>query len=100
MARTKEEEEIAHQRRKAKEAEAKMDMHIAKAAHAEEKLMAKQSHYNVSHGHLAHHAPVPAPAPVIGHGYRPNPPGVTSVPPAAYPPPPMEPHHHHTYGNV
>ncbi|KAG2270211.1 hypothetical protein Bca4012_072364 [Brassica carinata] len=76
MARTKEEKEIAHQRRKAKEAEANMD------------------------GHVTHGAPVPAPAPVIGHGYRHNPPGVTSVPPAAYPPPPTGPHHHHPYGNV
>ncbi|CAH8359668.1 unnamed protein product [Eruca vesicaria subsp. sativa] len=97
MARTKEEKEIAHQRRKAKEAEAKMDLHIAKAVHAEEKLMAKQSHYHVSHG--LHNAPVPAPAPVMGHGYRHDPPGVTSIPPAAYPPPPTGPHHH-PYGNV
>ncbi|KAF3586816.1 hypothetical protein F2Q69_00027909 [Brassica cretica] len=100
MARTKEEKEIAHQRRKAKEAEANMDMHMAKVAHAEEKLMAKQSHYHLSQGHVTHGAPVPAPAPVIGHGYRHNPPGVTSVPPAAYPPPPTGPHHHHPYGNV
>lgn len=49
MARTKEEKEIAHQRRKVKEAEAKMDMHMAKAAHAEDKLMTKQSHYHVTH---------------------------------------------------
>ncbi|KFK44995.1 hypothetical protein AALP_AA1G330500 [Arabis alpina] len=120
MARTKEEKEIAHQRRKAKEAEANMDMHMAKAAHAEEKLLAKQSHYHVTdhgvshvdHGHLPHHVPMaapaptpvtghghvpmaaPAPTPVMGHGYGQNPPGATSVPPQTYPTT-----RHHHYGN-
>lgn len=37
-ARTEEEKEIAHQRRKAKEAKAKMEMHQANAIHAAEKL--------------------------------------------------------------
>ncbi|XP_010461081.1 PREDICTED: uncharacterized protein LOC104741855 [Camelina sativa] len=88
MARTKEEKEIAHQRRKVKEAEANMDMHMAKAAHAEDKLIAKQSHYHVTHGtHVAQPAPISAPAPVMGHGYGHNPAGLTSVPPPAYPPP-------------
>lgn len=88
MARTKEEKEIARERKKVKEAEAKMDMHMAKGAHVEDKLMAKQSHYHASHGpHLPHHEPMQAPAPVMGHGYGHNPPGVTSMPPsAAYPP--------------
>jgi len=101
MARTKEEKEIAHQRRKAKEAEANMDMHMAKAAHAEDKLMAKQSHYHVTdHGpHVPQQAPVPAPAPVMGHGYGHNPTGVTSVPPQTYHPtyPPTGHHNHHHY---
>lgn len=87
MAQTKEEKEIAHERRKVKEAEAKMDMHMAKEAHAEEKLMTKQSHYHVSHGpHLPHHEPMQAQAQGIEHGYGHNAPGVTSMPPpAAYP---------------
>lgn len=105
MARTKEEKEIAHQRRKAKEAEANMDMHMAKAAHAEDKLMTKQSHYHVGHGpHVPQHGPIPAPAPVMGHGYGHNPTGVASVPPPVYPPtghhqayPPTG--HRNNYGN-
>lgn len=101
MARTKEEKEIAHQRRKVKEAEAKMDMHMAKAAHAEDKLMTKQSHYHVTHGphvpqHLPQQMPIPAPTPVMGHGYGHNPTEVTSVPPPAYPPTGQH-HHHHPY---
>lgn len=71
MARAKEEKEIAHERRKAKEAEAKMDMHMAKAAYAEEKLMTKQSHYHVT-DHGPHQTPMQAPAPVMGHGYGRN----------------------------
>lgn len=45
MARTKEEKVIAHERAKAKEAKAKMELHEAKARHAAEKLSTKQSHY-------------------------------------------------------
>lgn len=44
-ARTKEEEVIAHERAKAKEAKAKMELHDAKAKHAAEKLSTKQAHY-------------------------------------------------------
>lgn len=40
-ARTQEEKDIAHQRRKAKEAEAKMNLHMEKAEHAAEKLHGK-----------------------------------------------------------
>lgn len=51
-ARTKEEKEIAHERAKAKEAKAKMELHEAKARHASEKLAAKQAHHVVgSHQH-------------------------------------------------
>lgn len=46
-ARTPEEREIAHQRRKAKEAEAKMNMHVEKAEHAAEKQQGK--HHILGH---------------------------------------------------
>lgn len=49
MARTEEEKVIAHERAKAKEAKAKMELHEAKAKHAAEKLSAKQSHYYGGH---------------------------------------------------
>ncbi|KAI9176378.1 hypothetical protein LWI28_002069 [Acer negundo] len=42
-ARTEEEKEIAHHLRKAKEAQAKMELHNSKAQHAADKLRAKQS---------------------------------------------------------
>ncbi|GMH09224.1 hypothetical protein Nepgr_011064 [Nepenthes gracilis] len=45
-ARTEEERDIAHQMRKAKEAEAKTELHREKARHAAEKLEAKQSHHH------------------------------------------------------
>ncbi|KAI3804529.1 hypothetical protein L1987_26140 [Smallanthus sonchifolius] len=48
-ARTQEERDIAHQRRKAKEAEAKMNLHVEKAEHAAEKLHGK--HHVLGHGH-------------------------------------------------
>ncbi|XP_031288143.1 late embryogenesis abundant protein 6 [Pistacia vera] len=51
-ARTEEEKEIAHQRGKAKEAQAKMELHQAKAEHTAEKLRAKQSHVL---GYAQHH---------------------------------------------
>ncbi|KAK7251858.1 hypothetical protein RIF29_35433 [Crotalaria pallida] len=41
-ARTEEEKVIAHERAKAREAKAKMELHEAKARHAEEKLLEKQ----------------------------------------------------------
>lgn len=45
-ARTPEEKEIARERRKAREAQAKSELHQAKAKHAAEKLNAKQRHYH------------------------------------------------------
>lgn len=52
-ARTKEEKAIAHEKRKAKEAEAKMNLHQAKSEHAAEKLhgshrlpLSGQAHHN------------------------------------------------------
>ncbi|RDX62267.1 Late embryogenesis abundant protein 6, partial [Mucuna pruriens] len=80
MARTEEEKVIAHERAKAKEAKAKMELHEAKARHAEEKLRTKQSH---SYG--LHHDP-----PVVGttqtqyqqqQGHQPI--GTALVPPGA-----------------
>nr|ABB72363.1 seed maturation protein [Glycine canescens] len=50
-ARTEEERVIAHEHAKAKEAEAKMELHEAKARHAAEKLSANQSHYGLHHDH-------------------------------------------------
>lgn len=44
MARTEEEKVVAHERAKAKEAKAKMELHEAKARHAAEKLNTKQYH--------------------------------------------------------
>jgi len=44
-ARTEEERVIAHERAKANEAKAKMELHEAKARHAAEKLGTKQTHY-------------------------------------------------------
>ncbi|KAK7263314.1 hypothetical protein RJT34_30902 [Clitoria ternatea] len=44
-ARTEEEKVIAHERAKAKEAKAKMELHEAKARNAAEKQSAKQLHY-------------------------------------------------------
>ncbi|KAI3692054.1 hypothetical protein L6452_31863 [Arctium lappa] len=61
-ARTHEEKDIAHQRRKAKEAEANMNLHLEKAEHAAEKLHGK--HHVLGHDSVAgaygghHHAPV------------------------------------------
>ncbi|KAJ0111586.1 hypothetical protein Patl1_03476 [Pistacia atlantica] len=43
-AKVEEGKEMAHQRGKAKEAQAKMELHQAKAEHTAEKLRAKQSH--------------------------------------------------------
>ncbi|KAK7330891.1 hypothetical protein VNO77_25097 [Canavalia gladiata] len=50
-ARTEEEKAIVHERAKAKEAKAKMELHEAKARHAAEKLSNKQSHYYGLHEH-------------------------------------------------
>ncbi|RZC72753.1 hypothetical protein C5167_048232, partial [Papaver somniferum] len=61
-ATTPEEKEIAHQRRKAKEAEAKMEFHAAKAEHKAETLDAKyNNHHNPITGHhdtYGHHNPI------------------------------------------
>ncbi|KAL8499541.1 hypothetical protein ACS0TY_022476 [Phlomoides rotata] len=64
-ARTKGEKEIIHERRKAKEAEANMKMHEAKAEHAQEKLLGKHHHkpaHHHQHQPIRGGAPVPAPA--------------------------------------
>ncbi|KAF8027222.1 hypothetical protein BT93_E0206 [Corymbia citriodora subsp. variegata] len=74
-ARTPEEKEIAHQRRKAKEAEAKMELHQAKAAHAAEKFAAKHSTlpghvHDPATGHAGHTTTQPvvgAPGHQTGH---------------------------------
>ncbi|KAK1430704.1 hypothetical protein QVD17_13644 [Tagetes erecta] len=79
-ARTQEEKEIAHQRRKAKEAEAKMNLHTEKAEHAAEKLHGK--HHVMGHGYDTvtgayggqHHTPVgqttvPVPSPQQQQGF-------------------------------
>lgn len=72
-ARTEEEKKVAEERRKAKEAEAKMELHAEKAKHAAEKL--SRNKY-VHHGH---HEPslvgthgVQINEPVVGtHGHQP-----------------------------
>ncbi|XP_054809939.1 late embryogenesis abundant protein 6-like isoform X3 [Prosopis cineraria] len=51
VARTEEEKIIAHERAKAKESQAKMELHEAKARHAAEKLSAKQP------SQFSHHDP-------------------------------------------
>lgn len=66
-ARTEEEKKIAEERRKAKEAQAKMELHQAKAKHAAEKVESKYHHVHHqptvgTHGHQ----PVGAAAPVAG----------------------------------
>lgn len=75
-SRTKEEKTIAHERRKAKEAEAKMKLHEAKAEHADEKL----------HGHHLHphHEPVVG---AHGHGHNHHQPVGTAVPTTGVPAP-------------
>ncbi|KAF7809991.1 seed maturation protein [Senna tora] len=70
-ARTGEEKVIAHERAKAKEAKAKMELHEAKARHAAEKQTGKQSH-------LLGRQPVAAP-PLVGAHQQ----GLNQ--PAAYP---------------
>lgn len=68
-ARTKEENDIAEERRKAKEAEAKMELHESKAAHAGEKLQGKHAHHHV------HGGPTPTTAtnPLGGHDHHVHP---------------------------
>nr|AAZ20279.1 lea protein 2 [Arachis hypogaea] len=57
-ARTEEEKVIAHERAKAREAKAKMELHEAKARHAAEKLSTKQAHLDPS-SFGAHHQQPP-----------------------------------------
>ncbi|MED6222179.1 hypothetical protein PIB30_061868 [Stylosanthes scabra] len=57
-ASTEEEKVIAHERAKAREAKAKMELHEAKARHAAQKLSAKQAHLDPS-VFGAHHQPHP-----------------------------------------
>ncbi|KAK9059407.1 hypothetical protein SSX86_022027 [Deinandra increscens subsp. villosa] len=76
-ARTQEEKDIAHQQRKAKEAEANMNMHVEKAEHAAEKLHGKHhvlggavagvygGHHQTPAG-VGHQQPVGAVDPVTG----------------------------------
>ncbi|KAK2662468.1 hypothetical protein Ddye_001042 [Dipteronia dyeriana] len=63
-ARTEEEKEIAHQLRKANEAQAKMELHHSKAQHAADKLRAKQSHLVTQP--QPHHMPLGTVAPLTG----------------------------------
>lgn len=56
-ARTEEEKEIAHQKRKAKEAEAKMKLHLEKAEHVAEKLHGK--HHVLGHDVYGGHHTTP-----------------------------------------
>ncbi|XP_060179251.1 late embryogenesis abundant protein 6-like [Lycium barbarum] len=70
-ARTREEKTIAEEVRKAKEAEAKMELHQAKARHAAEKLESKQAHLGGLVG-PHHHGPT-----VGGQGHHVNPVGTT-----------------------
>eukprot|EP00258_Populus_trichocarpa_P014327 XP_006368417.2 late embryogenesis abundant protein 18 [Populus trichocarpa] len=57
-ARTAEEKELARERRKVKGAQAKMELHQAKAKHAAEKLSSKHHHH--------HQPPVVGTQPVVG----------------------------------
>ncbi|KAL4565269.1 hypothetical protein LXL04_029357 [Taraxacum kok-saghyz] len=82
-ARTPEEKEIAHQRRKAKEAEAKMNLHVEKADHAAEKLHGK--HHVLGHDTAAG---------VYG-GHHQTPVGTTGVVPGA-----VQHHHQHPLGAI
>lgn len=66
-ARTKEEKEIAVERRKAKEAEAKMNLHEAKARHAAEKQQAVQAHLYPAAGRHHHHGGDPVVGGQVGH---------------------------------
>ncbi|XVF13607.1 hypothetical protein REPUB_Repub08aG0222000 [Reevesia pubescens] len=56
-ARTEEDKKLAHERKKAKEARAKMELHQDKVRHVEERLGAKQPQY--MHGYGYDHDPTP-----------------------------------------
>ncbi|KAK3428839.1 hypothetical protein EUGRSUZ_E00290 [Eucalyptus grandis] len=101
-ARTPEEKEMAHQRRKAKEAEAKMELHQAKAAHAAEKLAAKHPTLpGHVHGPADHHTTTQPVVGAPGHQTRHRPVGTvdpisgTTVP--TYPLGGHPPHSGHTH---
>ncbi|TKY55563.1 seed maturation protein [Spatholobus suberectus] len=79
-ARTEEGKVIAHERAKAKEAEAKMELHEAKARHAAEKLSTKQSHYYGLHNH---EPPVVGTQTQYQQGHQPL--GAVPMPAATYP---------------
>ena len=69
-ARTKEEKDMAHEKMKAKEAEAKMNLHEAKSEHAADKLHG--AHHLPGQPHAHHNQPlgtgVAAPThPLAGH---------------------------------
>lgn len=55
--KTAEERKIVEERRKAATAEAKRELHEAKARHAAQKLRNRKSHV-LGGGHLHHHSPV------------------------------------------
>ncbi|OMO77256.1 Late Embryogenesis Abundant protein [Corchorus capsularis] len=86
-ARTEEEKRIAHERRKAKEAQAEMELHQDKVRHAQEKLRPKQPEF--LHGYGYDHEPPVAASHPHGHlhGY-------------GYDPPVAAPHGHHTVGTA
>ena len=81
-APTKEGREIAHERRKVKEAEAKMKMHTAKADHAADKLQAAQHGglcgIGCNHPHRGYQEPY------VGSAYPPT--VAPAYPPGGYPP--------------
>ncbi|KAM7254143.1 hypothetical protein ACFE04_031825 [Oxalis oulophora] len=67
-ARTKEEREMVHEHKKAKEGQAKMELHQEKAQHAQDKLSAKHGHYDNHHHHHAGQVPVVGNEPAYGVG--------------------------------
>ncbi|XP_051119375.1 late embryogenesis abundant protein 6 isoform X2 [Andrographis paniculata] len=75
-ARTKEGKEIAKEVRKAKEAEAKMEMHQAKAQHLEDKLHGKHRRLFGGHQAAAAAPPTGPVAPAFPYGGQPPPPPI------------------------
>ncbi|KAM7254065.1 hypothetical protein ACFE04_031747 [Oxalis oulophora] len=67
-ARTKEEKAIVHENKKAKEAQAKMELHHEKAQHAQDKLSGKYGHYDNHHHHHAGQVPIVGNEPAYGYG--------------------------------
>ncbi|KAG4134777.1 hypothetical protein ERO13_D08G178000v2 [Gossypium hirsutum] len=56
-ASTEEQKELAHERKKAKEARAKMELHQDKVKHIQEKMRAKQPQYLHGYGYDLDHDP-------------------------------------------